>query len=258
MTKNILFLSLLLVFGSNAQVKIGDNHTTVNANSLLELESTNKGLLLPRIALVSTTNPSPLSAHIAGMIVFNTNIINDVSAGLYINNGTSWVALAVAINPIGSVITMTENTIPTGYLYCNGQAVSRTTYAGLFALIGTKYGTGDGSTTFNVPDFRGYFLRGQNDGSGNDPNASTRTNSGNGTTGDAVGTKQDDATAINGLKVKSFLWDNGLWHNDNTTVAMGANVNYNGGSNTTNSAALISQDTETRPININVRYYIKF
>ena len=50
--------------------------------------------------------------------------------------------------------------IPAGWLHCHGQAVSRTDYADLFAAIGTVYGEGDGSTTFNVPDFRGSFLRG--------------------------------------------------------------------------------------------------
>ena len=50
--------------------------------------------------------------------------------------------------------------VPAGWLHCHGQAVSRTDYADLFAAIGTVYGAGDGSTTFNVPDFRGSFLRG--------------------------------------------------------------------------------------------------
>ena len=53
-----------------------------------------------------------------------------------------------------------SNTIPDGYLLCNGQAVSRTQYAALFAVIGVTYGSGDGSGTFNVPDFQGAFLRG--------------------------------------------------------------------------------------------------
>ena len=53
-----------------------------------------------------------------------------------------------------------QGNIPDGWLHCHGQAVSRTTYAALFAAIGTVYGQGDGSTTFNVPDFRGSFLRG--------------------------------------------------------------------------------------------------
>lgn len=50
--------------------------------------------------------------------------------------------------------------IPAGWLHCHGQAISRETYAALFAAIGTLYGAGDGQTTFNIPDFRGSFLRG--------------------------------------------------------------------------------------------------
>lgn len=57
--------------------------------------------------------------------------------------------------PIGSIIPFGGTTAPDGFLLCQGQAVSRTTYAELFAVIGTAFGTGDGSTTFNVPDLRG-------------------------------------------------------------------------------------------------------
>ena len=56
--------------------------------------------------------------------------------------------------PIGSYIPFGGTAIPTGWLLCNGQAVSRTDYADLFAVIGTAYGNGDGSTTFNIPDLR--------------------------------------------------------------------------------------------------------
>ena len=63
-------------------------------------------------------------------------------------------------SPIATIIMSILSTAPTSYLYCNGAAISRTTYADLFASIGTTYGVGDGSTTFNLPDFRGRFLRG--------------------------------------------------------------------------------------------------
>lgn len=66
---------------------------------------------------------------------------------------------AEGIIPTGGVLYMATNTTPTGYLKCNGAAVSRTTYASLFAVIGTTYGSGNGSTTFNVPDLRGEFVR---------------------------------------------------------------------------------------------------
>lgn len=62
--------------------------------------------------------------------------------------------------PVGTVITMSANEAPSGYLFCNGSEVSRTTYADLFAKIGTLYGEGDGSTTFNIPELRGRFIQG--------------------------------------------------------------------------------------------------
>lgn len=59
--------------------------------------------------------------------------------------------------PVGTILEDAGASTPTGFLPCNGSAVSRTTYSALFARIGTTYGTGDGSTTFNVPDRRGRF-----------------------------------------------------------------------------------------------------
>jgi microcystin-dependent protein len=63
-------------------------------------------------------------------------------------------------SPIGSVVMYSSSIAPSGWLVCNGNAVSRTTYAGLFAIISTTYGVGDNSTTFNLPDFRGVFPKG--------------------------------------------------------------------------------------------------
>ena len=79
----------------------------------------------------------------------------------------SFVAQPSAV-PTGSVHQMATTTAPSGYLKCNGAAVSRTTYAALFAIIGTTWGAGDGSTTFNVPDLRGEFVRGWDDSRGVD------------------------------------------------------------------------------------------
>lgn len=70
--------------------------------------------------------------------------------------------------PSGAVAHFAMNTAPTGWLKANGGAVSRTTYADLFAAIGTTFGVGNGTTTFNVPDLRGEFLRGWDDGRGLD------------------------------------------------------------------------------------------
>ena len=71
--------------------------------------------------------------------------------------------------PAGAVMYFAMGEAPVGWLKANGAAVSRTTYAGLFAVLGTYYGAGDGSTTFNLPDLRGEFIRSYDDRRGVDP-----------------------------------------------------------------------------------------
>lgn len=61
--------------------------------------------------------------------------------------------------PSGSMVDYAGTTAPSGWLMCDGSAISRTTYANLFSAIGTSYGVGNGSSTFNLPDFRGRFAR---------------------------------------------------------------------------------------------------
>ena len=98
--------------------------------------------------------------------------------------------------PSGVVFPFAGTAAPYGYLLCQGQAISRTEYASLFAMIGTSHGQGNGSTTFNLPDYRGRFLRGVDGTAGNDPDKASRTamNTG-GNTGNAVGSVQADANA---------------------------------------------------------------
>jgi microcystin-dependent protein len=62
--------------------------------------------------------------------------------------------------PAGVILYFANTTVPSGWLFCDGTAISRTTYAGLYLIIGTTYGVGDNSTTFNLPDLRGQFIRG--------------------------------------------------------------------------------------------------
>lgn len=95
------FLLVSVCFSTLAQVKVGDNPTTMNANAVLEVESTNKGFLPPRVALTSTTSAAPLAAHVQGMVVFNTATSNDVVPALYVNDGAKWVK-AVASSTTGT------------------------------------------------------------------------------------------------------------------------------------------------------------
>lgn len=71
-----------------------------------------------------------------------------------------------AVTPAGIVKGFAGTVVPTGWLNCDGAAVSRSGYSGLFAAIGTAWGVGDGSTTFNVPDLRGRTLIGAGVGTG--------------------------------------------------------------------------------------------
>ena len=80
--------------------------------------------------------------------------------------GSAWAELGGA--PTGAVFAMAHSTVPSGYLECNGAAVSRSTYANLFAVLSTTYGSGNGSSTFNLPDLRGEFIRGWDNSRGVD------------------------------------------------------------------------------------------
>jgi microcystin-dependent protein len=73
------------------------------------------------------------------------------------SDGTAWTSAPPTPIPSGSLLMWPTGSAPAGYLLCDGTAVSRTTYAALFAIIGTTYGVGNGSNTFNIPDFRGRF-----------------------------------------------------------------------------------------------------
>ena len=99
-----------------------------------------------------TTAQRPTPA--TGDIRFNTTLTQFEGY-----NGSAWGEIANGV-PAGSVFTFASTTVPSGYLECNGAAVSRSTYATLFATISTTFGVGDGSSTFNLPDLRGQFVRG--------------------------------------------------------------------------------------------------
>jgi microcystin-dependent protein len=98
-----------------------------------------------------------------------------------ISSGTG----AVGFMPVGVVVPFAGSTSPAGWFLCFGQAISRTTYAGLFATIGTTYGSGDGSTTFTLPDLRGRVVAGEDDMGGTA--ASRLTAAGSGITGTNLG-----------------------------------------------------------------------
>jgi microcystin-dependent protein len=83
-------------------------------------------------------------------------------------DGIAWMVSGAAFMPAGMIMPFAGSAAPAGWLKCNGAAISRTVYAALFAAIGTTFGAGDGSTTFNLPELRSEFIRGLDDGRGVD------------------------------------------------------------------------------------------
>ena len=128
---------------------------TVTSSGDLVLSGTGS-LQLPS----GTTAQRPTPA--TGDIRFNTTLTQFEGY-----NGSAWGEIANGV-PVGSVFSFATTTPPSGYLECNGAAVSRSTYASLFSAISTTWGVGDGSSTFNLPDLRGQFVRGWDNSAGVD------------------------------------------------------------------------------------------
>lgn len=130
-------------------------------------------------------------AGVTGFWIVNNSTSGSYTLGVYSNNGSGSAAgagvgigqgysaivysdgtnvyladsaFASLASPAGVIISYGGTSAPTGYLTCDGTAYSRSTYSGLFAAIGTTWGVGDGSSTFNVPDLRGAFTRGSGAG----------------------------------------------------------------------------------------------
>ena len=166
------------------------------------------------------------------------------------------------ITPPGTVVAFAGTSAPPGWLLCDGSEVSRTMYPVLFDVIGNAHGIGNGSTTFNLPDYRGRFLRGVDDGSGRDPDTALRSAmASGGNTGGSVGSIQGDMFAshshtlnphestnpgpyITSNSGTGSLWGNRIPMGDPNVYGMLAIANTGG--------------NETRPLNAYVNWIIKY
>lgn len=156
--------------------------------------------------------------------------------------------------PVGALMMGPVNTMA-GFLLCNGQAVSRTTYANLFAAIGTSFGFGDGSTTFNVPNYRGCFLRGL----GGDSAADMYTKQ-------PMGAPDINGTArIGGVGSQPIYIDpvSGALYATQSTNFMSRGENQGPGPTglglqASRSNSVYGSASEIRPVNFAVNYFIKY
>jgi len=158
--------------------------------------------------------------------------------------------LASSLAPTATVLPFAAASAPSGWLLCNGAAVSRTTYAELFAAIGTTYGVGDGSTTFNVPNAQGVFLR----GAGSQTISSISYTGTRGTTqGDQVQSHRHTSSFDGRFVVQSGpggLASGGFLVATDSSVSLSA-PSVDGANGTPRTG------TQTHPANISVNYIIK-
>lgn len=162
------------------------------------------------------------------------------------------------LNPIGTVIAFAGNSAPAGYLICNGAAVSRTTYAKLFAIIGTTYGAGDGSATFNLPNLTDKFIMGSG-------TAGTSKTAGLPNITGGFTTKVPNGHV--NYTVGAFVGGEGTSTSNTTTEA-----SYSGSGNSTwkdtyrygfalnasKSSSIYGNSTTVQPPALTMRFYIKY
>lgn len=148
------------------------------------------------------------------------------------------VLIARAVPP-GALQDFARPTAPTGWLVCDGSAVSRTAYPALFGALGTQWGIGDGSTTFNLPDFRGEFRRGWDSGRGVDP-------------GRAFGTSQAGAVELHSHAIATV---NAV---ENTDLGYIGESGQTIGLSLTRATTQPAGGAETRPRNVAVLACIKY
>ncbi|MEQ1733868.1 MAG: phage tail protein [Bacteroidia bacterium] len=229
---------------------VGIGTTTPNAKALLDMVSTSKGLLMPRVTTVQrlAINNNTADATIAGLQVYDLT-----TSTFWYHDGTYWVQASNNPDPsLGAISIFPYTSIPTDYLECNGSAVSRSTYAALFAKIGTTYGAGDGSTTFNLPDLRGEFVRGFDNGRGADVARVMGS-----AQGDAIRniTGQFRAATLGGLNFNTGAI--GLVSGFNPLHAGGGGYANGGATYNLDASLQVPTAAENRPRNVAMVYAIK-
>jgi len=181
-----------------------------------------------------------------------------------INNGAvDFNKLVAAVQqslcPVGTILPFAGDNAPAGWLLCNGASISRSTYATLYSVVANRFGSVDGNS-FNVPDFRGRFLRGRDGGAGRDPDRNARTAmNGGGAVGDLVGSVQDQSVQSHNHGYNDIYYSENGGNGSIFTNGRGS-----GDTDTDNEPYEISRTSnstggnETRPLNANVNYIIKF
>ena len=151
-------LPKLVVIPSNSDV---NNYKTMGRYCCLSSETAKTIINIPINKFAFYLDVTVMTDNIIKQVFTNSQQSSpDVYIRTYYNgNWGSWKKVSSS-NPVGTIIAVAYTGVPEGYMHCNGAAVNRTTYVNLFNEIGTTYGAGDGSTTFNLPNTVSKFLEG--------------------------------------------------------------------------------------------------
>jgi microcystin-dependent protein len=177
----------------------------------------------------------------------------------------SWATVSSGDSiPAGAISAFGMNTAPSGWLECDGATVSRTTYATLFAAISTTFGVGDGSTTFKLPDLRGEFIRGWDDGRGVDTSrafgsSQTEMIGPHNHTATSTGTTSSDGAHTHNVNGDSGAGSNGALTTGNPagTVLDTDSAGTHSHTLTITTTVNNNSGTENRPRNIALLFCIK-
>ena len=175
---------------------------------------------------VDQSDASFNTLQVSNAATFSSNVSvsgNVVAAEFY--GGGSNITGIVAL-PTGAVLPFAGASAPSGHLLCYGQAISRSTYSDLFTAIGTTYGVGDGSSTFNIPDLRGRAVAGQDDMGGSSANRLTGQTGGvNGDTLGGTGGAETHTLSAAELAAHTHVYSKG--NVSGTNIAAGNALNAN-------------------------------
>lgn len=183
--------------------------------------------------------------------------LGNTTGALPIANGGTGATTAkqaranLEVEPIGTIYAFAGNNIPAGYLPCNGSAISRTTYADLFAVIGTTYGSGNGSATFNLPNLIDKFIQGS-DTAGTDKDAGLPN-----ITGTFYITRCDTGSAGSATDDKLFTF-NGTGKSLNNYATYGGIASSRIDFNASKSNSVYGNSNTVQPPALTMQYIIKY